>query len=71
MRKQFNDIAEMKELVVEELSECNMNSNFICEKCCELEQCYTKATSKSSHKFAESIDYGGYDTEEEFWESLD
>ena len=31
---------------------------------------FDKASTKSAHEFAESIDYGDYDSEEEFWENL-
>lgn len=51
-------------------SECEFDNNFRCEECSELEQCYYKAFTKSSHEFAESLDYGGYDSEDEFWENL-
>ena len=71
MEKQFQNIDDMKELITNEFSECEMDDGFNCEKCCNLEQCYHKSSTKSSHEFAESLDYGGYDTEEEFWENLD
>jgi len=41
-----------------------------CQKCNEIEECYTKAVIVSNQTFAESIDYGGYDSEEEFWDNL-
>lgn len=71
MEKQFENIDDMKELITNEFSECEMDESFNCGKCFNLEQCYYKASTKSSHEFAESLDYGGYDTEEEFWENLD
>nr|DAX13891.1 MAG TPA: hypothetical protein [Bacteriophage sp.] len=71
MNNNFDNVEEMKELIVDELSKCEFDSNFRCEECSELEQCYCKASTKSSHKFAESLDYGGYDSEDEFWENLD
>lgn len=71
MNKQFNNISEMKELIIDELPECDIDEDFNCEKCFNLEQCYYKASIKESHEFAESLDCGGYDTEEEFWENLD
>nr|DAW98132.1 MAG TPA: hypothetical protein [Bacteriophage sp.] len=70
MNNNFDNIEEMKELIVDELSECEFDNNFRCEKCSELEQCYYKASTKSSHEFADSLDYGGYDFEDEFWENL-
>lgn len=70
MNNNFDNNEEMKELIVDELSECEFDNNFRCEKCSELEQCYYKASTKSSHEFADSLDYGGYDFEDEFWENL-
>ena len=70
MNNNFDNIEEMKELIVDELSECEFDNNFRCEKCSELEQSYYKASTKSSHEFADSLDYGGYDFEDEFWENL-
>lgn len=50
-----NNFEEMKELIVDELSECEFDSNFRCEECPKLEQCYYKASTKSSHEFAEKF----------------
>ena len=71
MTNNFENIEEMKELIVDELAECEIYNNFRCEEGSELEQCYCKASTKSPHEFAESLDYGGYDSEDEFWENLD
>lgn len=71
MKNDFKNINEMVELIEEELSECELDNDFNCRDCCDLENCYVKASIKSSHEFAKSLDYGGYDTEEEFWENLD
>ena len=71
MKNNFDNIDEMIELIHDELSECEYDENFNCKECFELEECYYKASTKSAHEFAESIDYGGYDSEEEFWDSLD
>ena len=70
MKNNFDNIDEMVELIQDELPKCEYDENFNCKKCSELEECYYKASTKSSHEFAESIDYGGYDSEEEFWENL-
>lgn len=61
---------EMVETIMEELITCELDSNFQCQNCCDLEQCYHKATTKLAHDYAKSLDYGGYDSEEEFWENL-
>lgn len=71
MNENFDNVEEMKELIENELSECELNDNFKCEECPEIEQCHYKASTKSSHEFAESLDYGGYDSEDEFCENLD
>lgn len=71
MKNEFENINEMVELVKEELPTCEYNNNFKCKDCSELEICYFKASTKSAHEFAQSLDYGGHDSEEEFWENLD
>ena len=71
MSDDFENIDEMIDVINDELTECEFNMNFDCKSCSELETCYFKASTKSNHEFAESIDYGGYDSEEEFWENLD
>lgn len=71
MQNSFANINEIAELIQDELPECEYDENFNCKECSEIEECYYKAYSKSAHEFAESIDYGGYDSEEEFWDNLD
>lgn len=66
----INDVEEMKELITDELSECEFYDNFKCEGCTEIEQCYHKASTKLSQEFAENLDCGWYDSEDEFWENL-
>ena len=41
-----------------------------CTSCDCIYECYMKANNRCNSEFAESIDYGGYDSEEEFWEQL-
>lgn len=41
-----------------------------CRDCCFLEDCYHVAKDRENSKWAELINYGGCDTEEEFWEQL-
>lgn len=71
MNNNFNNINEMIELIQDELPECELDDDFNCKECPELERCYYKASTKSAHEFAKSINYGGYNSEEEFWENLD
>lgn len=71
MKNNFDNIDEMVEFIQDELSECEYGDDFNCENCSELEECYYKSSIKSAHEFAESVNNGGYDSEEEFWENLD
>ena len=41
-----------------------------CEDCCFLEDCYNIAKDRENSQWAKLINYGGCDTEEEFWEQL-
>ena len=41
-----------------------------CSECSFLEDCYHVARQKEDSGWARLINYGGYDTEEEFWEHL-
>ena len=46
-----------------------------CENCSDcnddqIEECYVVAGKKYGSEFAELINYGGYDSEEEFWENI-
>lgn len=71
MKKKLEDIVDMEDFIKEELSVCELDNDFNCRECCDLEDCHTRASIKSSHEFAKSLDYCGYDSEEEFWENLD
>ena len=71
MKNNFDNINEMVELIQDELPKCEYDENFNCKECSELEECYYKTSAKSAHEFAESINNGGYGSEEEFWENLD
>lgn len=63
---------KMIELIEEERinNDNNMCDCDGCKECVEIEICYHKAVEKCNHEFAKSCDYGGCDTEEEFWEQL-
>ena len=62
----------IKEYITEE--ECSYmydgNSKFDCTSCTCLEECYMKACERCDVEFAESVNYGGYDNEEDFWEQI-
>lgn len=36
----------------------------------KIKECYYKAINYCNNTFAESIDYGGYDSAEQFWDNL-
>lgn len=68
-------IDEKKELIREYIAEdeCNYlrdESLFECDACSCFEECYMKSCERCDREFAESVDYGGYRTEEEFWEQI-
>ena len=59
-----------------DIIECECMRNDSCEvddchNCQDLYDCYVKTNNECNHGFAKSIGYGGYDSEEEFWENLD
>lgn len=68
----MNDKDEMLELIESE----NMKENNPyctgddCKYCSDIDECYSEAIVLSNHEFAESINFGGYDSEEEFWDNL-
>lgn len=67
------EILEMKSLIDDELFEIDGNGlhcEHNCLDCGEIEFCYHIASKRITHDFAKSINYGGYDTEEEFWEQI-
>lgn len=67
---------EKKNLITEYITEdeCNYNGDsdlFDCENCSSLEECYMRSCVICDIEYAESIDYGGCDSEESFWEQFD
>lgn len=70
-----NELENMANLISDYTSknECNeehMGNNMNCISCDCIEDCYIKANNRCNSEFAESINYGGYDSAEEFWEQL-
>lgn len=68
-------IEEKKELIREYITEdeCRYDCDdemFECESCSNFDECCMKAEIKCDREFAESVNYGGYSTEEEFWEQI-
>lgn len=61
----------IKEYITEEECSCECDYEvFDCKSCSNFEECYMKAEIKCNTDFAESIDYGGYNTAEDFWEQF-
>ena len=65
----------MADLIIDYISkrECKedlIGNDYDCVNCGNIEECYMEANSRCNSEFAESINYGGYDSEEEFWENL-
>lgn len=46
------------------------NAVFDCDSCSCFEDCYIKSCEKCNSEFADSVNYGGYDTKETFWEQV-
>lgn len=53
-----------------ECEEDFIGNDYDCINCENIEECYMEANSRCNSEFAENINYGGCDTEEEFWEQL-
>lgn len=69
------DNESMKECIENYIPENNCSQKNIlglhnCCSCDFIEECYLKANSKCNSIFAKSINYGGCNTEEEFWNQL-
>lgn len=60
----------MIDVIKDELSEYELYNNFKCKKCVNLESCYLETSSKLNREHAESLNFGGYDSEEEFYDNL-
>lgn len=76
MKEQFDneELNFMVSIIEENLTEDDcyelINTDLPCKTCPSLEDCYHLANQKCDSQFAENINYGGYDSEDEFWENL-
>ena len=66
---------EKKNLIITYITEdecCYMNDCelFDCDSCGSLEECYMEACERCNVEFAESVDYGGYANEEDYWSQI-
>lgn len=77
MNKNFteDELESMTDLITDYISEreCHedfLGNNYNCKECENIDDCHMIANSRCNNEWAESIDYGGCDTEEEFGEQL-
>lgn len=65
-----DELIYMEEFISDYISpdECDYDMN--CKSCECIDECYMQANNRCNSQWAESIDYGGYDSEEEFWGQL-
>ena len=71
----MNEKNEMKILIKEYINkeECDYMCDdevFNCDECSNFEECYMKSCERCEIEFATSIDYGGYNTIDDFWEQI-
>jgi hypothetical protein len=69
------ELESMADLITDYISERECKENLIgndydCVNCENIEECHMEASIRCSSEWAESVDYGGYDSEDEFWENL-
>ena len=70
-----NELESMVDLITEYISEREcyedlLGNNYNCKECKNIEDCHMIANSRCNSEWAESVNYGGCDTEEEFGEQL-
>lgn len=67
--------SEKKILILDYITEeeCSFENDaeiFDCASCSSIEDCYLKSCERCNSEYVKSIEYGGYHTEEMFWESI-
>ena len=63
-------MSEKKNLIMNYITEDECFNMFDCNSCVDFEECYMKSCERCNIEFAESVDYGGYDNEEEYWSQI-
>lgn len=71
----MNDMNEKKNFIKEYIteSECNYmcdDITFNCDFCSCVEDCYFESCARCDSELANNVNYGGYNTEETFWEQF-
>lgn len=69
------ELESMAGLITDYISkrECKedlIGNDYDCVNCDNIEQCSMEANLRCNSEWAKSINYGGYDSEDEFWENL-
>lgn len=69
------ELESMAGLITDYISERECKEDLIgndydCVNCDNIEQCRMEANLRCNSEWAKSINYGGYDSEDEFWENL-
>lgn len=64
------ELEHMSNLISDYVDNEECNCDMDCKNCENIDECYMKANNRCNSEWAESIDYGGCDSEEEFWEQL-
>lgn len=57
-------------LTIEDCEMLSGGNNFDCENCECSDECCSLANRRCDSEYADSVSYGGCDTEEEFWEQM-
>ena len=65
-----SELEHMSELISDYTSHDECDYDMKCKNCECINECYIEANNRCNSEWAESIDYGGYSSEEEFWEQL-
>ena len=71
----MNEKNEIRKFIMEHIDkeECDYMCDdevFDCCACSNFEICRMTAEMRRDDEFAKSMDYGGYNTEEDFWEQM-
>lgn len=64
-----------KNLIIDYITEdeCNYmcdDALYNCDSCSNLEDCYMYSCDRCNKDFIKNTNYGGYTTEEEYWEQI-
>ena len=65
-----SELEHMSDLISDYTSSDECDNDMNCKDCINIDECYMRANNRCNSEWAESIDYGGYDSEEEFWKQL-